>query len=316
MFKIQNSKLRSDRRLLLYFAWAILLAILAGCAPQKREPIKVLPESKSAAETLSILRSRSQNVRPLRAHGRCLWQYRSNGKPRKEDFAVKLWVNPVRSYRQEGTDIGSFTSNRVNPPAEIYMQGDVGFNAKGIVLGSNESEFWMLIKPKVSSYSWGKWSEQGSSVSLTNISRTLIEALGIVEVVDEESWSLSKKGPFDVLTRRNDEGQIIKKIHVGNYDYLVRRVEYFDADGKVVAFARLDRYKRVSRDFFVPTRISIIIRGGEGADDSASIALNLNSVKPTSFTEKKRNLFFNLPKTKGYKHIYRIIDGRMIKLSD
>jgi len=293
------------------------LAILAGCAPQKREPIMVLPESKSAAETLSILKSRSQNVGPLRAHGRCLWRYRSNGKPRKEDFAVKLWVNPVRSYRQEGTDIGSFTFNRVNPPAEVYMQGDVGFNPRGIVLGSNESEFWLLIKPKVSSYSWGRWSEQGSSMSLTNISRTLVEALGIVEVVDEESWSLSNEGAFEVLTRRNDKDQIIKKIYVGNYDYLIRMVEYFDADGKAVAVAELDKYKEVSGEFFVPTRISIIIRGEDGADDAASISLNLKSVKPTSFNEKQRKFFFNRPtKTKGYKHIYRIIDGRMIELSD
>lgn len=301
-----------------HFAAAMLLSviILTGCAPQKREPIKVFPESKSAAETLSILRSRSQNVGPLRAHGRCLWQYRSNGKPRKEDFAVKLWVNPIRSYGQQGTEVGRLTSNRVNPQAEIYMQGDVGFNARGIVVGSNEREFWMLIKPKVSSYSWGRWSEQGPSMSLTNISRTLVEALGIVEVVDEESWSLSNEGAFDMLARRNDKGQIIKKIYVGNYDYLVRRVEYFDADGKAVAVAELDKYKEVSREFYVPTRISIIIRGGEGGDDAASMALNLNSVKSTSFTEKQRNLFFNRPKTKGYKHIYRIIDGRMIELSD
>lgn len=299
------------------FAAVIFLAviILTGCGPQKLEPIETLPESESAAETLAILVSRSQNAGPMRAHGRCLWQYHSKGKPKKEDFAVKLWVDPIKSRIQQGSEIDRPASNRPNPPAQIYMQGDVGFDARGIVVGSNEREFWMLIKPKVSSYSWGRWSEQSSALNLTNISGTLVEALGIVEVVDEKNWSMAKKGPFDILTKRNNEGRIIKKLHVGSYDYLVRVVEYFDADGKVVAVAKLGRYKKVFENFFVPSRLKVIVLGPT-KEESASVALTLDSIKPTSFTEKQRNLFFNRPKTKGYKHIYRIIDGRMTELHE
>jgi hypothetical protein len=295
------------------FAAIILLAVvfLTGCGPQKLEPIETLPESESAAETLAVLLSRSQNAGPLRAHGRCLWQYHSEGKPRKEDFAIKLWVDPL----QQGTAIGRPAANRPNPPAQIYMQGDVGFDARGIVVGSNEQEFWMLIKPKVSSYSWGRWAEQSSALNLTNISGTLVEALGIVEVVDEKNWSMAKKGPFDILTKRNDEGRIIKKLYVGSYDYLVRVVEYFNADGKVAAVAKLGRYKKVYENFFVPSSVKVNVRG-PSIEESANMALTLDSIKPTTFTDKQRNLFFNRPRTKGYKHIYRIINGQMTELHE
>ena len=284
---------RYNHRLFLHFAAAMF--VLAGCAPQKREPIRVYPGKESALDSLSLLRSRSQNIGPMKANGQCFWRYYSKGKPRRENFAVKVWMNP---------------------PVEIYLQGDVAFNPRGIVLGSNASEFWLLMKPKVSSYSWGKWSEQGSSVTLTNISKTLVEALGIVEVVDEKNWSLSNEGAFDVLVKRNDEGGIIKKIYINCYDYLVRKIVYFDAGGKAVAVAELDKYKEVSKEFFVPTAIRVIMRGEGGVHDSASITLSLKSVKSTVFTEKQRNLFFNRPKTKGYKHIYRIIGGRMIELQE
>ncbi len=292
MFKIQNSKSSSSRRLILYFTWSILLVIVTGCVPERREPKPVLSIQESAAEALSVLRSRSQHTGPLKANGQCLWQYYSNGKRRKENFAVKLWVNP---------------------PAEVYLQGDVGFNPKGIVLGSNASEFWLLIKPELSRYSWGKWSEQDSSSGLMVVPKTLNEALGIVEIIDEKSWSLSKEGGFDVLVRRNDKGGIAKKMYINRRDYLVRKIEYFDVNGSVLALAELDKYKAVTEDFFVPTVIRIMMYGRDGAEDSDSITLNLKSVKSTDFSDKQRSAFFTLPPTKGYKHFYRIIDGRMIE---
>jgi hypothetical protein len=265
---------------------------LAGCAPEMREPEEILPGKKTLAEALSVLRSRSDNIGSLRANGRCRWLTQSDGKSGKEEFSVKLWLNP---------------------PAEVYLQGDVGFNPRGIVLGSNASEFWLLIKPEVSRYSWGKWSEQGSTGGLMFVPKTLDEALGIVEVVDEEEWTFFKEGDFDVLVRRDNENRIVKKIYINRRDYLTRRIEYFDVNGKAAAIAELDRYKEVSKDFYFPTSISIIMRGGGGDDDSASIILNLQSVKSASFTETQRNALFNPPPTKGYKNIYRIIDGHMVE---
>lgn len=288
------NRLRACSKMLRRYVIPICSAIffLSGCGPERREPKQVFAGKKSKAEALSILRSRSQYTGPLKANGQCLWQYYSEGKPRKENFAVKLWVNP---------------------PGEVYLQGDVAFNPRGIVLGSNASEFWLLIKPELSRYSWGEWSEQGTSSGLMVVPKTLDEALGIVEVADDESWSLSAEGDFDVLVRHNDKGGIVKKIYVNRRDYLVRKIVYYGANGKVVAVAELDKYKDVTEDFFVPTVIRIMMYGEAGGDNLANIKLDLKSVKSDSFTKQRRSALFNRPKTKGYKHIYRIINGRLIE---
>jgi hypothetical protein len=279
-----------QRRLVLLICSGILF--LGGCGPEKGEPTPVFEGEKTLAEVLSILKTRTQSSRPMKANGQCLWQSYSEGKATKESFSVRIWANP---------------------PGEIYMQGDIAFNPRGIVLGSNASEFWLLIKPEASSYSWGLWSEQSAAGGLMLVPKSLDEALGIIEIADNKNWSMSKEGDIGVLVKRNDKGGIVKKLYINRRDYLVRKIEYFDVEGKATAFVELDKYRGVSKGFFVPVSIRIIIRGDEKGEGSASITLNLTSVKPESFTEKRRKIFFNRPKTKGYKHIYKIIDGSMVE---
>ena len=72
------------------------------------------------------------------------------------------------------------------PPVEIYMQGDVAFDPKGIVLGSNEEEFWLAVRLKeVSGYWWGRWSEESRPEKLMISPRLVLEALGVAAVGDD-----------------------------------------------------------------------------------------------------------------------------------
>ena len=134
--------------------------ILAGCGPARRKPLQVCPGKDSAAEALSALRLHSQNVTPLRATGRCRLEYytEERRKPHKEAFPVRLWVNP---------------------PAEICLHGDVAFDPRGLVLGSNNDEFWLSIRPKISSYWWGRWSRNNNVQQLILSPRVVLEAIGI-----------------------------------------------------------------------------------------------------------------------------------------
>jgi hypothetical protein len=279
-----------QRRLVLLICSGILL--FGGCGPEKGEPTPVFEGEKTLAEVLSILKSRTQSSRPMKANGQCLWQSYSEGEATKESFAMKIWANP---------------------PGEVYMQGDVAFNPRGIVLGSNAKDFWLLVKPESSSYSWGLWSEQSAAGGLMLVPKSLDEALGIMKITDDKNWSMSREGDLGVLVKRNDKGGIAKKLYVNRRDYLVRKIEYFGAEGKVVAFVELDEYVGISKGFYVSTSIRIIVRGDEKGEGSASITINLTSVKPESFTERRRQAFFNRPPTKGFKHIYKIIDGNMVE---
>lgn len=241
-----------------------------------------------------MLEQRAENIVPLKATGQCLLQYYDEGrKHKKENFPVKLWTNP---------------------PSEIYLQGDLAFDPKGIVLGSNEDEFWLAMKPKeISGYWWGRWSAGPCLDNMMIGPQILLEALGITKANDQQNWSLLNEGGFDVLVNRQGTTES-RRIYIDNCDYLIRRIEYFDA-GQPAAVAELAEYKEVIKGFFVPSVIKIVNLSKDNDKDLVSIRLNLKSIKPASLTEKQRKRLFTRPQPKGFKHIYKIVESDMIEQS-
>ncbi len=275
----------------IFIVGAIL--ILAGCAPQMRTPKKICPGKESLAEALAALQSRAQKAVSLRASGQCRLEFYVEGKKKPQ---------------KENVDVGL----RVNPPAEIYLWGDKPLIPKAIVLGSNEQEFWLAIRPKeISFYGWGKWSEQGSTGGLIIDPRTLLEALGMSEVDADQDWSLSNEGAFDVLTRR-DRGAVTKKIHIYSCEYQVSKIELFDSKGQVTACAELDSYEEMSEGFYVPAWIKVTTFTQDEARDPLTITLKLKSIRaskkwPDIIFEHKR------PPPKRFKNVYRIVGGKLIE---
>jgi hypothetical protein len=261
---------------------AILL--FTGCAPKVQRPMRVCPSAGSAAAAISVQKWRFEGAVAFRANGKCLLiYYDEKDKLRKENFPIKLWSEP---------------------PGRFYLQGDVAFDPKGIVLGSNQREFWLSMKPKeISSYIWGQWSQKSCFKELAINPTLLSEALGIMELDTEEDWSFSNDGAFDILTE-HQAGGIVKKVYIYGCDHLVRRIEYFDAEGKVVVVTVLDKYKPASKDFWVPSVINILRHKQD--DRSDSMIIKLGSIKPVQLTEKQRSRLFYRPEPDGFKHIYRL----------
>jgi len=285
---------RHNNQLLFHFTAAIL--ILTGCTPEIQKPARVCPGKETVEQSLSILMSRSQSAVPLKANGQCRLLYYVQGKKHEENFPVKLWMNP---------------------PAEMCLQGDVAFDPRGIVLGSNENEFWLAIRLKeISSYWQGRWEQINYLDELMISPRLALEGLGIIAVGSDgngnESWSLSKKEAFDVLTRRNDKASIIKKIYVYNCDYLIRKIQYFDIHRNSELTVELDKYEQVVEEFFVPRSIKIT-KYGESVEDLTSVTFSLTSVKSDSISSKQRNFLFTHPEPKGFKRVFVNVDGNWIE---
>jgi hypothetical protein len=279
-------------KLIPYVAAAAL--VFAGCESVIRLPTEVCPGKGSVADALAALQSQSQNIVPLQAKGQCRLEYFVEGKNKKqrESLDIKLWANP---------------------PAEIYFQGDKPLVPKAVVLGSNQREFWLSISPKeISTHWWGQWSQQGSSeVPLIN-PKTLLESLGIGETDQDQDWSLDNEGAFDVLTKRQ-RGVITKKVYIYACDYRVRQIEFFDSEGRAVVLAELDKYQEVSRDFFVPTLIKLTAQGRGSGQDSFSIHLGLESIKPADISQPQRKYLFERRPPKGFKHVRRIVNGKWVE---
>ncbi len=278
-----------------WFCFAIGMLFFTGCVIEPPKPIEIVPAKESATEALAVLKARSQNAVSLRSRGRCVLEYYDpeNKKRKKEKLEVTVLMQP---------------------PVELYLQGDVTLVPKAMILGSNEREFWLLMRPnEISKYWWGTWSEQNSSEGLIINPRTLFEALGFLETGADENWSLSNEDAFDVLIQRN-RGVVIKKIHISKRGYLISKIEYYDSKGLALALAVLKSYKEVSDGFFVPASIKIIAYDQNGGAEPFSVTLNLKSIKPREFTERQQQ-FFERPPFGNFKHILRNEGDRWIEQS-
>ncbi|MHC4323500.1 MAG: LolA-like protein [Planctomycetota bacterium] len=272
----------------------VVIVTLAGCESGIRQPTEICPGKDSVADALAALKSQSQNIVPLRANGQCRLKYYVEGKKKlqRENFNMRLWVNP---------------------PFELYLQGDKALVPKAIILGSNEKKFWLTISPKeISTHWWGYWSEQDLSEGLVINPRTLLESLGIGDVEAQQDWSLSNDGPYDIISKR-EQDVVIKKIYVYSCDYRVRKIEFFNRDGQVVAGAELDRYKEVSEGFLIPSLIKVTTYALDTGETSFSITLDLKSIKPATIIEPRRNALFKHTTPRGITNVYRVVNGKWIE---
>jgi len=265
----------------------MLMLFFAGCAVQ---PMRYCPGKTTSDEAIIALKSHSDKVTAVRAAGQCLLRYHAEGKVRKENFPVKLWVNP---------------------PDEIYLQGDIAFDAAGLVFGSNVDEFWFWLRPKeVSSYWFGAWSQAGICNGLAVSPVIVLEAFGSVDI-KQGDWSLTHQGSLDVLALRNDNGGIIQKIYIEPCDYLVMKIERFDESGVIYLRAEFSGYEKTAEGVFTPSRIKIAAFSQKNDEDSADITLS--SVKPAELTVQQKQRLFVRPLPRGFEHVYRVIDGRAVE---
>jgi len=263
----------------------ILFVFFAGCAVRPPKTVSPCPGKKTVDESLAVLNSRLSKIAPIRASGQCLLRYHIEDKSHKENFPVKLWVNP---------------------PREIYLQGDVAFDATGLVLGANADEFWFWLKPKeISSYWWGAWSQAGDWQDLVLNPSVVLDAFGSVDFRLGD-WSLTH-GHYDILWLHNDKAVLLKRVYIETCDYRVVKIEYFDPSGAIAATAEFSDYKEVTEGYFVPESIKITVLVADGIEDSAQITLS--SIKPARFNADQRQRLFVRPPPRGFEHIYEIING-------
>lgn len=277
--------------------WSVLVCavLMAGCAARP-ERLRVCPGKATVEEALQTLAANAAAAVPMRSRGEAMLAYHVPKKRTTQRQNLLLEV-------------------RFNPPAEIYVQGDVSVNPRVVVMGSNREQFWLAMSPpeEVSSYYLGEWSEvQGFEGPMIGISpQVVLEAFGILSEQGSESgsWTLSNKGPFDILTRQDEAGRTLKRVFVYACDYRVYKIEYFDRKGKVIAVAQLGKYEPVTEGFQVPTEMKIVTTTPDGRKDSTEI--KLSGQRPTEFNAAQRKKLFT-PDPNKYEDIYRYEAGEWL----
>jgi len=268
---------------------AMVLA-LTGCAPGPGKPLRICPGAGSTDEAISSLKKYAAKAVAFKATGRCCLKYYADEKEHKENFPVKIWLNP---------------------PAEFYLQADAAFDPKAITAGSNDKEFWLAIRPKqISSYWWGNWSDAASE-SLMISPAIILEALGSCDTAAGKNWLLSKQKGFDILIKQDEQQKTIKKIHIYNCDGLVRKIEYLADNKENSIILKTEDYKEILEGFYVPSVINIC--KFEAGRSKEKLQISLRSVKHTKLSEIQRSRMFARPKQHRFQHIYKIVGDRWIE---
>lgn len=276
---------------------AVLAVLAAGCATTGMPTLPACPGKASAEDALAALNARAEKAVPLRVSGgQCRLSYYvpDDDKPKRHNLSMQIWFHP---------------------PSQMYIQGAIAVDPKGLIVGCNAEEFWLALRPKeMSAYYWGQWDESANVEGLIVSPQIVLEAFGIIVrhdgQADAGSWSLRNDGPYDVLTLDDGAGQIRKRVHIYTCDYLVRKIEYFDREGKIAATAELDDYKPVTEGFLVPTKMLVTAMGPDGRADVAEITLASLRKKELSAAARQRYFQRQTGEADNYERVYRYDKGR------
>ena len=274
----------------------LCLAILLGGCVSGPQRLDVCPGKPSAEAALRTLAVSAGNAVSLRANGQALLNYHVPDKEKAErhNLPMKMWFSP---------------------PADIYIQGSIAVDPRAVVIGSNEEQFWLALRPReISSYYIGAWENARDFDGLMMSPRVVLEALGIVAEPGDEpnaaQWTLANEGAYDVLTRRDETGQIIKRVYVYACDYVTHKIEYFDRRGNVAATAELRNYELVAEGFRMPTAIRVVSVRPDGRKDS--IDIDIQSTKVMELNEQQRQFLFQPPAADKFEHVYRYEESRWV----
>jgi len=164
----------------------------------------------------------------------------------------------------------------------------------------------------MSAYYWGAWNEAQNVEGLMVSPQVVLEAFGIVQHddgADANDWSLTNEAEYDVLVQHGDADRVLKRVYIYTCDYLVRKIEYFGADGQIIAVAQLGGYKPLAEGFHVPTDILVKATAPDGREDT--IDIKLSSIKAKELSEQaRRQVFTRDPKEmEKFEQVYRYRDG-------
>ena len=277
---------------LLFSLYSAVTFVLVGCQPEKPQPVRQCPGKDLADQALAALETSASQLRPFVAYGsgKVSFYDEKDSKPRNERIpTIKLWFKP---------------------PSNMRFWGDIAFNPRGLDVGSNEREFWLAAKPKEigNIYIWGLWSKQTDATEMILSPKVLLQALGVIEAHEDQVWSFSPHKSGDVLTLYNDDGRIVKKVHIDNCQYRISSIEYYNHKQELVTTLRLGDYRNID-GMYVPAEITIMNHNYEGTEDTFEI--KLKSIKPE---DKIKKSVFERPDTKGFEEVDQIIGDRIIRL--
>ncbi len=266
---------------MIIFLTAVLL-LAAGCQQPAARPKQICPGKETIEQAAAVLQLQKQNVQPMMASADCVMSWRDEkGEEKDERVSGKL----------------AFV-----PPGKIFFKGD---KFGEIRFGTNETQFWLRIRPELDSYWFGSklLADQCDQMLMINPAN-IAEALGIVDVTPD--WTLMYRDGYDILSLYEDQ-KLKKRVYVNACDYRIERIEYFDGVGMKKVSVELTDYWAGDDGLMVPSTIRVGSFDSLAAEES-SVQIKLKHIRPFP-AEKQKKKLFQRPGRDGYEHVYQLNDN-------
>jgi hypothetical protein len=262
------------------------LALLCGCQPQM-EPLKPCPGKLTSAAAIGDLNARTAAMPGLKASGRCTIEYYDeDGKKRHESFPAII---------------------RTSPPQGLYFQGNL-IIPKGLILGTNSQEFWLVIKLKeVDSCWYGPMFGCTATPALLLSPSSVLESLGYLKLDPDNAggYAMKYEAPYDVVTMLDEKGALARKVYIYSCDSTPRKMEYYGPGNKLVMTTTL-QYYRPAGTGAVPTQIDMTLYGEKDRAQKLSITLNKDTLETFEPTAAQAAAIFTKPDVSNLKHVLRL----------
>lgn len=255
------------------------MVILSGCQRPLAQQELLCPGKATVQQAAAVIQLQKQNVQPMMASADCVMSWRDEkGNEKDERVSGKM----------------AFV-----PPGKIFFRGD---KFGEIRFGTNETEFWLRIKPELDSYWWGSKAQaaQCDETLLLNPAN-IVEALGVVDVTSD--WKLFYRDGYDILTLY-EGGKIKKRVYVNACDYRIEEIEYFDVQEMKKVSVKLTAYSAQDDGLMVPSKICVSYFDPLGLEES-SVQIELKHIQPLP-AEKQKKRLFERPGRDGYKQVYQL----------
>jgi hypothetical protein len=257
------------------------LVVASGCQQPTLQPKQRCPGKPTVQQAAAMITLQKQNVQPIMASADCIMSWLDEkGSEKDEQVSGKM----------------AFV-----PPGKIFFKGD---KFGEIRFGTNETEFWLRVKPELDSYWWGSKAQaaQCDETLLLNPAQ-IAEALGIVDVTVD--WDLFYRDGYDVLSLYEGE-KLKKRVHVNACDYRIEEIEYFDVQEIKKVSVKLTNYWAGDDGLTVPSKICVSYFDSLGLEES-SVQFKLKNIRPLP-PEKQKKKLFERPSRDGYEHVYQLND--------
>jgi len=264
--------------------WSLFLLVLAGC--------RTLPPIPAPLTRMEVLERFNSNVAALGAFKASIFEW---------DAKIVDEQGKKQRHRHLGGSVRYVPPEEPLKPSSFFLSTRAPIG-EAMVVGSNEEEYWMYIKPLGKGW-WGKYEHQDKKCAdkMMINPQAFLEFIGLRQLPTQPvrpGYKVGREQNILEFIELVDGGYWIRReIIIDRRDNLPKEVRAYGENGKLILQSWLGKYKQLGQAW-VPSEIRVIEKNGD--EVMLDFRLKLWNFKMIDKDDRKLSILLRRPrKIKG-----------------